>query len=113
MTNLTRGDVVLVPFGFTDRSGVKWRPAVVVSTDQYHQNSPDVLIASITGNLNALPHPGDHELVDWQSAGLLKPSLVQTKAATIETQLVGQTLGRLSAADLRALDQGLRLSFGL
>ena len=26
-----RGDIVLVPFDFTDRSGAQWRPAVVVS----------------------------------------------------------------------------------
>jgi hypothetical protein len=28
----------------------------VVSTDRYNQQSPDVLIASITGNLQAIPH---------------------------------------------------------
>ena len=58
MTSCQRGDVVLVPFDFTDRSGVKWRPAVVVSTDDYNRTTPDVLIVSITSNLRALPHPG-------------------------------------------------------
>ena len=30
------GDLVLVPFPFTDQTGVKKRPAIVVSSDAYH-----------------------------------------------------------------------------
>jgi len=51
MTAYSRGDIVLVPFDFSDRSGSKLRPAVVVSTDEYNDRSPDVLVASLTGNL--------------------------------------------------------------
>lgn len=96
----SRGDVVLVPFDFTDRSGTKLRPAVVVSSDGYHANTPDALIASITGNLAALAHPGDHRLADWRAAGLVRPSLVQMKLATIEHSLIVRTLGQVSRADL-------------
>ncbi len=34
------GDVVLVPFPFTDQTASKKRPAVVVSADAYHQRLP-------------------------------------------------------------------------
>src|SRR5579859_7932175 len=64
-----RGDVVLVPLDFTDRAGTKWRPAVIVSVDEYQRLSPDVVIASVTSNLRAIPHPGDHQIADWRSAG--------------------------------------------
>jgi mRNA-degrading endonuclease toxin of MazEF toxin-antitoxin module len=43
---------VLVDVVFTDRSGIKLRPAVVLSTFDYHQMGPDVVIAPITSNLN-------------------------------------------------------------
>ncbi len=82
MTTYARGDVVLVPIDFTDRTGSKLRLAVVVSGEDYSRDTPDVLIASVTGNLNAIPHPGDHRIQSWESAGLLKPSLAQTKPAT-------------------------------
>jgi hypothetical protein len=52
--------------------------------DEYNGGSPDVLIASITSNRNAVAHPGDLWLQNWESAGLLKPSLLQTKLATVE-----------------------------
>jgi mRNA interferase MazF len=113
MTAYRRGDVVLVPFDFTDRSGTKWRPAVVVSSDSYNAGTPDVLIASITSNLGAISHPGDRRLTDWQAAGLLKPSLAQTKLATIASSLVGRRLGALSPADLAAFDQGLSSALDL
>lgn len=108
----SRGDVVLVPFQFTNQAGAKWRPAVVVSNQTYNQGL-DVIIASITGNLRAIPHPGDHRLADWQQAGLLMPSLAQTKLATIEAALIGRKLGALSAHDMAAFDQGLREALAL
>src|SRR3990172_8227844 len=106
MTAWRRGDVVLVPFGFTDRSGTKWRPAVVISSDRFNQETPDVLIASITSNLSAIRHPGDHVVSEWQAAGLLRPSLVQTKIATVDSSMIGRRLGELSPADPAALERG-------
>ena len=67
MTGYDFGDVVLVPFPFTDQSAVKRRPAVVVSSSTYHQARPDLLIGehSINPFLSA-PRPPlksrtDHE----------------------------------------------------
>ena len=113
MTSYRRGDVVLVPFDFTDRSGAKWRPAVVVSSNKYNRDTPDVMIASITGNLQAIRHPGDAVIRDWQGAGLLIPSLAQMKLATLESSMIGRQLGTLSPTDLDAVDRGLRTAFSL
>lgn len=113
MTPCRKGDVLLVPFDFTDHSGRKWRPAVVVSSDRYNLESPDVVIASITGNLRAIPHPGDHRLAGWRDAGLLVPSLAQTKLATVESALLGRRLGALPDVDLTALARGLCEALGL
>ena len=113
MTDYQRGEIVLVPFDFTDRSGAKWRPAVLVSSDRYNHESPDVIIASITGNLRAVPHSGDHAILNWQTAGLLIPSLAQAKLATIEGSLLGRRLGTMAAQDLDSFSQGLREALDL
>jgi hypothetical protein len=42
------GDVVLVPFPFTDQSGTKRRPAVVVSLADYNMSRRDIVIMAIT-----------------------------------------------------------------
>jgi mRNA interferase MazF len=113
MTDYRKGDVVLVPFDFTDRTGAKWRPSVVVSSQRYNQRSPDVLIASITGNPRAIPHLGDRRLAGWRAAGLLMPSIARAKLAAIEARLIGRRLGALTDEDLDAFDVGLREALGL
>lgn len=42
------GDVVLVPFPFTDQTAAKKRPAIVVSSDAYHRERPDVIVVAVT-----------------------------------------------------------------
>lgn len=42
------GDVALVPFPFTDQTASRKRPAVVVSTDAYHQRRPDAIVMAVT-----------------------------------------------------------------
>ena len=42
MTGYEFGDVVLVPFPFTNQTGSKRRPAVIVSSAAYHRGRPDV-----------------------------------------------------------------------
>jgi len=52
-TNFKRGDIVLVPFPFTDLSSAKQRPALVVSSDALNAASEDVLVAAITSQIPA------------------------------------------------------------
>ena len=64
------GDVVLVPFPFTDRSGTKKRPAVVVSSVGYNVNRRDIVIMAITSQVRPPLAFGEAMIADWQSAGL-------------------------------------------
>jgi len=45
------GDLVLVPFPFTDQTGIKKRPAIVVSSDAYQRQRPDVVLMAVTSQL--------------------------------------------------------------
>ena len=102
------GDVVLVPFPFTNQMTSKQRPAVIVSSGAYARSRPDVVVMAITSQLRASQGFADTLLTDWQSANLLKPSVVKPVWATLEQGLVIKQLGQLSAADQAAL----RLSIG-
>ncbi len=81
------GDVVLVPFPFTDHSASKKRPAVVVSSDAYHQHRPDVIVIALTSQI-------------------LRPAGAPGEA------LILRTLGALQGADVEALRTALRQILG-
>ena len=97
MTDYEFGDVVLVPFPFTDQSTSKKRPAVVVSSLTYHQQRPDVIVIAVTSQIK--PLSGDMPLLNWHAAGLLKPSVIKPVLTTIEPTLILKRLGRLNEAD--------------
>ncbi|MBL8504619.1 MAG: type II toxin-antitoxin system PemK/MazF family toxin [Rhodocyclaceae bacterium] len=106
------GEVVLVPFPFTDQSGTKKRPAVIVSASSYHAGRRDLVIMAITSQVRTPLGFGEALVNDWQAAGLIKPSVLKPVFATIEQGLVIRTLGALSAADLRALREVTTQCFG-
>lgn len=111
-TRYSFGDVVLVPFPFTDQSTSKKRPAVVVSSDAYHQARPDLVIMAVTSQLRPTASFGELMVQDWQAAGLLKPSAIKPVIATIEAALVVRAIGRLTQADGAALRHTIVSIFG-
>lgn len=97
------GDVVLVPFPFTDQSTTKQRPGVIVSSATYHVARPDLILMAVTSQVRGTGAFGELIVQDWQAAKLLKPSAIKPVLATLEQTLVIRTLGRLSAADQQCL----------
>jgi mRNA interferase MazF len=100
------GDVILVPFPFTDQTTTKRRPAVVIASSGYNRARADLILLAVTSQVRASLPFGDALLADWQSAGLVKPSVLKSLVTRIEQGLVTKRLGRLSVPDeerLRAL----------
>lgn len=97
MTSYKQGHVLLVPFPFTDQSGIKQRPAVVLSSSQYNQNRLDIILAPITSQISLAID--EIRLANWKSAGLLKPSVVKPVIASFDITLVRRKLGALSDSD--------------
>jgi mRNA interferase MazF len=105
------GDVVLVPFPFTDVSESRVRPAVVVSDGLFNLNTGEVTVAMITSQPRL--GPTDWGLSDWLEAGLRLPSWVRTKLVTLDQRLVRFSPGHLSKRDIASVQQRLRLALGL
>lgn len=106
-----KGDVVLVPFPFTDLSAIKTRPAVVVSVSGFERDTGDFTVAMITSVPQSTPY--DCALVDWKQASLLFPSWVRAKLVTLSPTLVRYRPGRLSRRDLTEVEKRLRRALGL
>ena len=112
MTNYNFGDVVLVPFPFTDQTGTKKRPAVIVSKSVYNSSRPDLVLMAITSQVGKPVRSDEIEIVEWQKAGLLKPSVIKPVFTTIERNLVLRKLGKLERIDEENLREILQEILG-
>lgn len=110
---LQRGDVVLIPFPYTDLAATKTRPVVVVSSHIYHSARPDLLLMYVSSQLSQANPIIDYVLADWKGAGLLKPSFVRPKVAAIEPTLIVHRVGALTEKDLFEVDRCLRRAMNL
>ena len=106
------GDVILVPFPFTDQLGAKKRPAVIISSKAYNANRRDLVIMAITSQVRTPLGFGEALVADWQSAGLIKLSVFKPVFATIDQGLAVRSLGALSMDDSRTLREAFSLSIG-
>ena len=107
------GDLVLVPFPFTDQTGTKKRPAIVVSSDAYQRQRPDVVLMAVTSQLlRPAGAVGEVLITEWQKAGLPKASLIKPVLATIEKRLILRKLGEVQEPDRTALRQALTAILG-
>jgi mRNA interferase MazF len=105
MTTSKFGDIILVPFPFTNQTTTKKRPAVVISSEQYNNSREDIIIMAITSRLYQVDKLGEKLVANWQVAGLIKPSVFKPILATIENTLVLKQLGALQDDDRHTLDQ--------
>ncbi len=112
MTNYKFGDLVLVPFPFTNQSAKKKRPAVIVSSEAYHSERLDLILMAVTSQVKASLMTGEVIIKDWQEAGLLKPSVIKPIITTIEHTLVLKKLGQLKEEEQSALREAIREILG-
>ncbi|MBI4532259.1 MAG: type II toxin-antitoxin system PemK/MazF family toxin [Candidatus Latescibacteria bacterium] len=109
-----RGDVVFVDFPFVDRTGSKLRPALVVSSATYQTERPqDVIVAVISTKTQKYNGNTDYLLQDWQQTGLAQPSVVRCTLLTILAVRIIRKVGSLSARDLQAVSQRLKVALGV
>jgi mRNA interferase MazF len=100
MATFEQGDVIKVPFPYTDRAARQHRPALVVSTGDIETTHGLLWVLMITSAENG-GWPGDVAVSNLALAGLPVPSVVRTaKIATIEASDATK-LGRISASLLK------------
>jgi mRNA interferase MazF len=105
------GDVVAV--NFPGVTGVKRRPAVIVSSVVYHTSRPDVIVGLITSQTAAALGPTDYLLQDWAQAGLRVPSAFRSFLATLPPSTNPVLVGHLSARDWQGVQACVKAALAL
>ncbi len=101
---MAKGDIVLISFPFTDLSGTKLRPAVILA-----ETKTDLLVCFITTNIDWKENT-DLLLFPTPSNGLRKNSLIRTsKMATLNKTLAKGLLGKLSTQNIDEINDKLKI----
>lgn len=101
------GDIVVVPFPFTDREATKHRPALVLSPPAFNEESGTHVLAMITSAKQS-SWPLDCPITDLVSAGLSSPSIVRMKLFTLHARLILRRTGVVAATDKQAIAHAVR-----
>jgi mRNA interferase MazF len=105
---MKKSDIVLIPFPFTDLSGIKTRPALILAVGDL-----DVTVSFITTQVK-WQESFDVKLEPTTENGLKRTSLIRVgKLATIDKDLVIGKLGFLNKEELQQVDYNLMEIFKL
>ena len=105
---MAKGDIVLITFPFTDLSGSKLRPGVVLAETNF-----DLTVCFITTQTQ-LQEPTDIILLPDLTNGLKKQSLLRvSKIASLDKTLVRGLLGKLTQIELTEMNIKLKALFQL
>lgn len=111
---INRGEVFyadLSPVVGCEQGGT--RPVVIVQNNVGNRHSPTVIAAAITSKQDKTSLP-THIAVKGESCGLAKDSVVLLEQIrTIDKQRLREKTGRLTAEDIKKLNNALNISFGL
>lgn len=93
--------IILVPFPFSDQSGQKVRPALIISNDEYNNTSNDVLVCAITTNTK----PSKYSVLINQSSiesGILyeKSAVKAESLLKIQKSLILKTIATINTQTL-------------
>jgi len=114
-----RGDIVRAELPFSDASGSKMRPSVVVQSDATNQRLDDVLVALITRTTHRATLEPTQLLIDLTTSegklsGLLPSSAVKcAHLITIHRKLIRRVIGSLSASLMQQINACLKVSLDL
>jgi mRNA-degrading endonuclease toxin of MazEF toxin-antitoxin module len=108
---MKRGDVVEVDWPFSDRTGSKTRPAVVVQADFLNGLIDDTVLVQITGTKHGIP--GTEATLDpavETAAGLSKVCYAScANVLTLDQTLILRTVGYLSDAAVQQIEACLKV----
>ena len=105
---MAKGDIVLISFPFSDFSGSKLRPALIL-----FESDLDLTSCFITSHLE-WKSPTDIIISPNKTNGIKKESLIRTnKIATLDRTLAKGILGRLTNNEIDVLNSSLRILLAL
>ncbi len=104
MEKLVKGEVVVIPFPFSDLSASKKRPALVIASVE----GDDVILCQITSKMHYDKHSITLENIDFTQGNLQQPSMIRpNKIFTAHLSLISHKVGSIKESKRKEIEQVL------
>jgi len=114
-----RGEIVLVDFPYSDQTGSKVRPALIVEADVWNRALDDTILALISSSRRrrvgaATQYFIDVSTAEGQQSGLRFDCVIQCEnLITYDQSLILRVLGSLSVSTMQKIDNCLKAALGI
>lgn len=101
-----QGEIVFVPFPFTNLRSIKKRPVLILSRTDYNKRSVDFISCGITSNLKDPDYSVLLESRDLSKGFLPKPSRIKVKTIfTLEKSIAIKSFGKVKESVMEKVKQ--------
>jgi len=91
-----QGEIVIVPFPFSDQTGKKLRPVIVISNNEFNKYSEDILVVGVTLNIFKDRYTVFLENKDIEEGKLLAECCVKCEnILKIDKEIVIKKIGKI------------------
>ena len=107
-TTFNQGDILVVPFPFSDLTSIRQRPVLVLSKKDYNEKCEDIITCGITSNLKDAACSvliDDFNLIEGKLP--LKSRIKFDKLFTLNKDIVIKKVARLNKANFEKVRKGI------
>ena len=99
-----QGELLLVPFPFSDQSGRKVRPVIVVSNEDFNEFSEDVIVVGVTSNLSKNRYTLNLSNKDLEEGNLFDDYCIKVEnMLRLDKELVVKKIGKINKNKLKQI----------
>jgi mRNA interferase MazF len=93
---INQRDLLLVPFPFSDQSGRKVRPVIVVSNDEFNKYSEDIIVVGMTSNIIKTKYTTPIANSDLEEGKLITPCCIKAEnILKLDKEMIIKKIGKI------------------
>ena len=107
-TLFEQGEILIVPFPFSDLSGIKQRPVLVISRLFYNRKTEDIITCGITSNLKDSEFCVFINNKNLEHGQIPKPSMIKVdKLFTLEKSIIKKRIAKIDSTTMDKVRKNL------
>jgi mRNA interferase MazF len=101
-------DLILIKFPFSDQTGSKVRPAIIVSNNNFNEKSEDIFLVPITSVLKSAEHSFEITQKNMEKGNLIINSRVRVdKLGVVRKSLFKMKVGEINNSTMLKINKKL------